>query len=199
MPSLPLSPLPQGLFYYLRWSRLPGQTAAQSFAQPLAATMQMRTYRIDRQPKSYGNALVAALLLVVEHQHRTLDLGQREQFGIDRTLHLGVGKPLLGSAGVESVDLVKIDVQGFEGHVLKGMTRTIQRSNNLILLTEFWPFGLHRAGTSPMDVLMELERAGLRLHELTEKGRLEPLTDKERFIERHGGRKYANIVAMRAS
>jgi FkbM family methyltransferase len=104
---------------------------------------------------------------------------------------------LLEGCGVESVDLVKIDVQGFEGHVLRGMTRTIQRSGNLILLTEFWPFGLRSAGTRPEDVLAGLEQAGLRLYELTEKGNLEPLTDKVGFIERHGGRKYANIVALR--
>jgi hypothetical protein len=104
---------------------------------------------------------------------------------------------MLEGCGVESVDLVKIDVQGFEGQVLKGMKRTIERSNKLILLTEFWPFGLRSAGTSPEDVLVELEQAGLVLYELTEKGPLALLTDKTLFIERHSGRKYANIVAMR--
>jgi hypothetical protein len=46
-------------------------------------------------------------------------------------------------------------------------------------------------------VLVELEEAGLRLYELTEKGRLARLIDKKAFIERHPGRKYANIVAVR--
>jgi FkbM family methyltransferase len=104
---------------------------------------------------------------------------------------------LLEGCGVERVDLVKIDVQGFEGHVLGGMKRTIQRSESLILLTEFWPFGLRSAGSDPESVLLELEQADLRLYELTEKGRLAVLTDKKSFIGRHAGRKYANIVAMR--
>jgi FkbM family methyltransferase len=104
---------------------------------------------------------------------------------------------MLEDCGVEKVDLVKIDVQGYEGHVLRGMRQTIQRSGGLILLTEFWPFGLRSAGTSPEDLLMELEQAGLRLYELTGKGRLVHLTDKHGFIERHPGRKYANIVAVR--
>jgi len=103
---------------------------------------------------------------------------------------------LLEGLGIERVDLVKIDVQGFEGHVFQGMKRTLLRSEELILLTEFWPFGLRSAGTSPESVLAELEQAGLRLHELTVKGRLEPLADKQAFIERHSGRKYANIVAL---
>ncbi len=104
---------------------------------------------------------------------------------------------MLRDTGVERVDLIKIDVQGFEGHVLRGMRQTIRRPDPLILLTEFWPFGLRSAGTSPEDLLIELEFAGLRLYELTEKGRLELLTDKPAFIERHSGRKYANIVAAR--
>jgi FkbM family methyltransferase len=104
---------------------------------------------------------------------------------------------LLGGYGVDRVDLVKIDVQGFEGHVLSGMRRTIRRSESLILLTEFWPFGLRSAGSDPESVLLELEQADLRLYELTEKGHLAVLTDKKSFIERHSGRKYANIVAMR--
>jgi FkbM family methyltransferase len=104
---------------------------------------------------------------------------------------------VLEDCGVERVDLVKIDVQGFEGHVLRGMRRTIQRSDSLILLTEFWPLGLRSAGTAPQDLLIELEQEGLRLYELTEKGRLARLTDKKAFIERHPGRKYANIVAVR--
>jgi FkbM family methyltransferase len=106
---------------------------------------------------------------------------------------------MLEDCGVERVDLVKMDVQGFEGHVLSGMKQTIQRSNSLILLTEFWPFGLRSAGTSPEDLLVELEQAGLRLYELTDKGRLASLTNKKAFIDRHPGRQYANIVAVRGT
>ena len=106
---------------------------------------------------------------------------------------------MLEDCGVERVDLVKMDVQGFEGHVLSGMKQTIQRSNSLILLTEFWPFGLRSAGTSPEDLLVELEQPGLRLYELTDKGRLASLTNKKAFIDRHPGRQYANIVAVRGT
>jgi FkbM family methyltransferase len=104
---------------------------------------------------------------------------------------------VLEDCGVGPVDLIKMDVQGFEGHVLRGMRQTIQRSDPLILLTEFWPFGLRSAGTPPEDLLVELEQGGMRLYELTEKGRLARLTDKKAFIERYPGRKYTNIVAVR--
>ncbi|MEO5924500.1 MAG: FkbM family methyltransferase [Bryobacteraceae bacterium] len=104
---------------------------------------------------------------------------------------------LLSSLNVESVDLIKIDVQGFEGHVFRGMRDTLLRSRNLILLSEFWPFGLESAGTPPLDVLCELEAAGLLLHELTPQGTLTPIADKTKFIERFPDRHYTNIVGLR--
>ncbi len=44
---------------------------------------------------------------------------------------------LLNESGITTVDLVKIDVQGFEGHVLRGLRETIVRSPNLTILMEF--------------------------------------------------------------
>ncbi len=104
---------------------------------------------------------------------------------------------LLPSLGVDSVDLIKMDVQGFEGHVFRGMRKTLRDSRNLVLLSEFWPFGLESAGTPPLQVLEELEAAGLVLHELTPQGRLTPIGDKVKFIERFPNRHYTNIVGLR--
>lgn len=55
----------------------------------------------------------------------------------------------------QQIDLVKLDVQGFEFHVLKGARRLFQESANLVLLIEFWPYGLQMAGVEP-DALLEL-------------------------------------------
>ena len=56
---------------------------------------------------------------------------------------------LLKGIGVSSLDFIKIDVQGYEGHVLAGMHQIILQSPRLTLLSEFWPDGLRNAGTSP--------------------------------------------------
>ena len=61
------------------------------------------------------------------------------------------------------VDFIKMDIQGAEGHALKGMPDTIRRNSDMILLMEFWPYGLRRAGTVPGDVLDLLIQAGFSL------------------------------------
>jgi FkbM family methyltransferase len=66
----------------------------------------------------------------------------------------------------EPVDLVKIDVQGYESHVLAGMQGVIERSPELAMLVEFCPALLSRAGTQPADLLDELRGCGFVLYEV---------------------------------
>ena len=46
----------------------------------------------------------------------------------------------------ERVDLVKIDVQGYELHALRGAKRVLQENPDINLLLEFWPSGLEQSG-----------------------------------------------------
>ncbi len=105
---------------------------------------------------------------------------------------------LLAELGVASVDLIKVDVQGYEGHVFRGMAETIRRSPRLTILSEFWPQGLRDAGTSPMRLLTDLEDLGLKLFELMPDGSCAPLTNKESLVARFTGRRYTNIVATKS-
>jgi FkbM family methyltransferase len=56
--------------------------------------------------------------------------------------------------GAQTVGLLWMDVQGFEGHVLRGASRVLARSTAVEL--EFWPYGLARAGTSRDDFMSVL-------------------------------------------
>ena len=100
---------------------------------------------------------------------------------------------------IESFDLIKIDVQGYEPMVFQGMTKTINSSKNLTILTEFWPQGIMQAGESPANFLRTLRKMELNLFELKNNGSLVSLNkfkDNE-FIKRFSGRKYTNIVCKK--
>jgi len=104
---------------------------------------------------------------------------------------------VLRSLGIGSVDLIKMDVQGFEGHVLGGMKETLKCSPNLTLLTEFWPWGLTKAGTDPHELLEILGNLEFSLFTLVKGGVLKPMNeDRRAFIESLEQRD-CNIVGLR--
>jgi len=64
------------------------------------------------------------------------------------------------------IDVIKMDVQGSEMEVLNGMTNTINQNEKLEIITEFWPFGLRNAGSSPTDFLRKLAEYGFVLYQI---------------------------------
>jgi FkbM family methyltransferase len=57
----------------------------------------------------------------------------------------------------ERVDLLKLDVQGYELHALQGAKRIINENREIKLLLEFWPYGLKQAGASWSELIEMLE------------------------------------------
>mgnify|MGYP001987944123 FL=1 len=106
---------------------------------------------------------------------------------------------LLRENKIDTVDLIKIDVQGYEPKVIAGLRETITASPNLTLLTEFWPQGIDEAGENADDFLQTLRELGLTLHELQPDGSLAELTDDTDLIARHQGRRYTNLIGRKTA
>lgn len=61
------------------------------------------------------------------------------------------------------VNLIKIDVEGWEDHVLRGMKRLLQRNPQASIFTEFMPGYLVEAGSDPGEFLHRLAAHGPQL------------------------------------
>ncbi len=76
------------------------------------------------------------------------------------------------------VDLVKMDTQGFETQILRGMRGLLEaNAGHLHMILEFWPFGLRGAGSDAADLIGLLEPYPFRVRKIDEFGRkLVPVT-----------------------
>ena len=61
------------------------------------------------------------------------------------------------------VSFIKMDIQGFEHTALQGMQKTLTKSAPLKLITEFWPYGIHLAGSTARAYLDSLIAAGFQI------------------------------------
>jgi FkbM family methyltransferase len=113
-------------------------------------------------------------------QPQRLALGDRSGSGHLRRARLNSGDnrlsvPAVGGPGCETtittldefldgqaVDFIKMDIQGWELHALRGMTRTLAQNRNVQLYLEFWPHGLAQAGSSPEELLAFLGEHGFQ-------------------------------------
>ena len=82
------------------------------------------------------------------------------------------------------VDLVKVDVQGYEAHVLRGMGALIERSPQLTMLFEFTPVSLKEAGSDPKQVLDDLRGHGFRLFEISEEAKRTRSVEVDELVAR---------------
>lgn len=95
-----------------------------------------------------------------------------------------------------SVNVIKVDVQGAEHLVLKGMKRTLIANPDVLLLTEFWPWGMRLNGTDPAFYLSELKDLGFNAYQLESDGSLVRAPANVNHLA--GPQEYTNLIFARS-
>jgi hypothetical protein len=70
----------------------------------------------------------------------------------------------------ERVDLIKMDIQGYELHALRGTNRVLADNPAAKLLLEFWPYGLRQAGGNWIELIDTLKSKDMAVYQVTKHG-----------------------------
>lgn len=145
-------------------------------------------------------------------------LGSRESRMPMRRMILNAGDNTLGTEGSELFrsevmvevaklddlapdlrpDVIKIDVQGWELEVLRGMPRILAGSPKAEIHFEYWPAGLRRAGDSPEALTDWLRHQGYALRRAGSSEELDAVALATLTVDLTG-LKHADLVAYRVS
>ena len=131
-----------------------------NFRRLSAATRDLRNVRLTQAvvgERSGECKLYVSDKLNVDHRAYKADGDSRRAIPIQMVALDDYFKP------GQRVDLIKMDIQGYELHALRGAQRVLQENPGINLLLEFWPAGLAQAGVRWEEVVETLQRLNMNL------------------------------------
>src|ERR1035437_5563169 len=94
---------------------------------------------------------------------------------------------------ITRIDFIKMDIQGFEMSALKGMEKTLNNNPGVKIISELWPYGLSKAGSSAPEIHNFANSLGFGIYTITA-NQLQPLT-KELISElKQDEKNYYNVL-----
>ncbi len=94
------------------------------------------------------------------------------------------------------VNFIKMDIQGFEMSAVKGMHKTLE-SPDLKMLSEFWPYGMRKAGTSVLEYFQYLKQYNFFIYLIDTNTLTELSEDKVKSFLDLPESSYMNIFASK--
>ena len=83
----------------------------------------------------------------------------------------------------ELINFIKIDSEGSEVKIINGMKQFLSRNQELVMMTEFFPFLIKKSGDEPNQYLKLLEKSGFSLYNILDKNEKTNKINSENFLE----------------
>jgi len=166
---------------------------------------------LQKTIQTNGLTSVRSFNVALGDRRRTVDLFLTDENKADSRIYDATGQrakitaemvdldQLLAENEIGAVQLIKMDIQGAEALALRGMLKTLARSPEVVIFTEFWPWGIEETGESPEGFLRELSLAGFRFEAIDETRRqLTGIPDIDGLIARHNKLQYTGTDFRRS-
>lgn len=161
-------------FFTLLFSKLAGPSGRVTAFEPDPGNFRL----LEKNVKTNGRANVTCVRKAAAAKTGALKLFRSEEHHGDHRIFDSVdGRESVDieAAAIDDflpagtvVDFIKMDIQGAEYSALLGMERTIKNSPKLVMVCEFSPDLLRKAGASPEDMLKKLSELGFAMKYLDE-------------------------------
>lgn len=100
---------------------------------------------------------------------------------------------------IDKIDFVKIDVEGAELQVLKGMKSIISKNENLKIYTEYVPSFIEQSGSKPKEIFDLLSNEGFFFYKGNPRNQLESIDVSKLLSSNNNKNETINILCMRKS
>jgi len=166
------------------------EPSPENFRRLQSATGKFRNVHLSRAAvgeRSGRSQLYLSNKLNVDHRSYQPEGGLREAVPVDVIALDDYFRP------ADRVDLIKLDIQGFELHALRGADRVLHDNPAIKLVVELWPYGLRQAATPWPDLIAALEEKGMLIREVSAEG----LTPFVPDVVRESADWYRNLLVSR--
>ncbi len=96
------------------------------------------------------------------------------------------------------INFIKMDVEGAESNVIKGMTNILKNSKDLKMIVEYNPNAIHQLGLNPENYFNMLIKNGFLLYDINEKIKTLEKTDSKKLLKKYK-KLYTNLFCVKDS
>jgi FkbM family methyltransferase len=143
------------------------EPSPENFRRLQSATRKLANVRLSRAAvgeRSGQSKLYLSAKLNVDHRTYTTAGDLRHAIPIEMVALDNFFEP------GQRVDLIKMDIQGYELHALRGANRVLADNPAAKLLLEFWPYGLKQAGVNWIELIDTLQTKSMSISQITNYG-----------------------------
>ncbi|MFA4818169.1 MAG: FkbM family methyltransferase [Parcubacteria group bacterium] len=153
-------------FYSILFSKLVGATGRvyafepdeENFRHLERNTINLKNVSINKKAVSDKSGKIKLYVSDdLNIDHHTYDAGENRKFIEIEAVSLD------DFFGNKPIDFIKIDIQGYEYYAILGGEKLFSRADKLMILSEFWPYGLNKVGIKPLAYLELLKKSNFQI------------------------------------